>query len=105
MLSCAVGSIIPPLTLHSSLSYSDDSLDSLTSSSTSGLSPRLLQLSNQMSRAYFLEFILHDKKARRAFRRYLEKRHCVENLMFWYEASTGYPAVVTLRLTNTLLQA
>jgi hypothetical protein len=72
-----------PLYVRTISASSEDSLDS--ASSTLGLSPRLLQLSHQMSRAYFLEFILHDKKARSAFKNYLEKRHCVENLMFWLD--------------------
>lgn len=85
----SVGTVLPPLSFRSASFYntSSDSLDSLASggSTCSGLSPRYLQLSNQMSRAYFLEFILHDKKARQAFKSYLEKRHCVENLMFWLD--------------------
>ncbi|ELR21129.1 regulator of g protein signaling domain containing protein [Acanthamoeba castellanii str. Neff] len=72
-----------PLYVRTISASSEDSLDS--ASSALGLSPRLLQLSHQMSRAYFLEFILHDKKARSAFKHYLEKRHCVENLMFWLD--------------------
>ncbi len=54
-----------------------------TSSST--LSPRLVQLSYQMSRGYFLDYILRDKKARKVFMAFLKKRHCAESLMFWID--------------------
>ncbi len=73
------------------------------------LSPELTQLSFEMSRNYFLDYILRDQTGesvpvalerdcaptrvfgdthlptgRKVFMQFLQTQHCAENLMFWY---------------------
>ncbi|KAL6047485.1 Regulator of G-protein signaling 14 [Balamuthia mandrillaris] len=74
-----------PLDTSSSWAWSSMS-NSLSGSNTSmHLSPRMLELSLEMSKAYFLNCILKDKEARRVFMKFLRQRHCAENLMFWVD--------------------
>ncbi len=49
------------------------------------LSPETTMMSFDVSKQYFLDYILKDKDGRAVFMNFLRKRHCAENLMFWVD--------------------